>query len=149
APRLPRRVLRRGRAWLPGLPVDDERAVADRPDARMFRKLQERVGDDPAALLPARERSYERIRPRRHGADQRPRRHALAAGEERRLRGGAVESRVEADLDAALDQQTLSEGREALRQLRQDQRPRVEQDDADLLCLDVAKALRRGAHEVV
>src|SRR2546422_2795553 len=44
---------------------------------------------------------------------------------------------------------TLFRSRERLRQLREDERLGVEEDDADLLRLDVSEGLRRRPHEVV
>src|SRR5204863_6044539 len=71
------RVLRRRRAGLPGA-VGDQRAITERPDALEARHLEELGDDELALLLLARQRVDQRVRRRRHGADQRLRLDPLA-----------------------------------------------------------------------
>jgi hypothetical protein len=108
-----------------------------------------RIRHDAPPVLRAVQRGHHGIGAAGHRAHEGPRLDALAPLEEGGLGGGAAEPRVESELHAALHEEALSELREVLGQLGQDEVARVEEDDPDLLGADVAEAPRRRAHKVV
>src|SRR5439155_26214715 len=73
----------------------------------------------------------------------------LATGKQRLLASRRLETRVEANVDAAPGEDLLREKRELLGDLGQDAILGVDEDDADLLGIETAVAPRHAAHEVV
>src|SRR5438876_278367 len=149
APGLSDRVLSRRRTRLPGLAVENPRAVADRPYSRIVGNVQVLVDDQPSSLLPAGQSRDQGVGRSRHGTDQGLRRDSLSSLEEGGFARRARQTGVQPDLDTPAPEQSLRKSGEVIGQLGQDQRTGVEEDDPDCSWVDATEAARHPANEVV
>ena len=132
-----------------GAGVASSRAVAERPHAVVPGYAQPGVDRDAVPDSVDRQSRDERIRTRRHCADERASQNPLAGVENRRGAGRRGKAALQPDLDAAPAEYLLGEEAEALVQFRKDALTRVQQHDPRVVRVDALVVLDHLADEVV